>query len=43
MTGIKALNGKDVPIRKGLANLLMTRNGEQWLILIMHNMDLPGS
>ena len=43
MTGTKASDGKDIPLRKGLANLLMTRNGEQWLILIMHNMNLPGS
>src|ERR1700733_4947824 len=43
MTGTKALDGKDLPLRKGLANLLMTRSGGQWLILIMHNMNLPGS
>ena len=43
MTGTKASDGKDIALRRGLANLLMTRNGEQWLILIMHNMNLPGS
>ncbi|MEJ0082189.1 MAG: SgcJ/EcaC family oxidoreductase [Puia sp.] len=43
MMGSKASDGKDMPLRKGLANLLMTRNGEQWLILIMHDMKLPGS
>jgi uncharacterized protein (TIGR02246 family) len=43
MTGAIAFDGKDIPLRKGLSNLLLTRNGEQWLILIMHNMNLPGS
>ena len=43
ITGAKSPDGKDIPPGKGLANLLMTRNGEQWLILIMHNMNLPGS
>jgi uncharacterized protein (TIGR02246 family) len=43
MTGTKESDGKDIPLRKGLANLLMTRNDKQWLILIMHNMNLPGS
>jgi len=35
-------DGKEVPFGKGLASLLMTRDGNQWLILIMHNMNLPG-
>ena len=43
MTGTKTSGGKDIPLRKGLANLLLTRNGEQWLILIMHNTNLPDS
>jgi uncharacterized protein (TIGR02246 family) len=43
ITGAKTPDGKDIPPGKGLSNLLMTRNGEQWLILIMHNMNLPGS
>src|SRR5579864_6181314 len=43
MTGTMESDGKEIPLRKGLANLLMTRDGKQWLILIMHNMNLPGS
>ena len=43
MTGALASDGKDIPLRKGMANLLTTRNEKQWLILIMHNMNLPGS
>ena len=43
MKGVQSPDGKDMPLRKGLANLIMTRNGDQWLILIMHNMNLPGS
>jgi uncharacterized protein (TIGR02246 family) len=41
MKGAQAPDGKDIPTEKGLANLLMTRDGNQWLILIMHNMELP--
>jgi len=41
MTGAQAPNGRDIPLSKGLINLVMTRSGEKWLILIMHNMDLP--
>jgi len=43
MTGAQAPDGKDIPLRKGLINLVMTRSGEKWLILILHNMDLPVS
>jgi hypothetical protein len=30
-----------IPLRKGLANFVMTRSNGQWLITVMHNMDLP--
>jgi uncharacterized protein (TIGR02246 family) len=43
MTGVQSPDGKDMPLSKGLANLLMTRDGDQWLILIMHNLELPNS
>jgi uncharacterized protein (TIGR02246 family) len=43
ITDSKASDGKDILPVKGLANLLMTRNGEQWQILIMRNMNLPDS
>ena len=43
MNGVRSPDGKNIPLRKGLANTLMTRHGDQWLILIMHNMNLPTS
>jgi hypothetical protein len=41
MMGAKGPDGQEIPLRKGLANLIMTRSSGRWLILIMHNMDLP--
>jgi uncharacterized protein (TIGR02246 family) len=41
MKGAQAADGKVIPTAKGLTNLLMTREGNLWLILIMHNMNLP--
>jgi len=41
MTGAKGPDGQDIPLRKGLLNFIMTRSNTQWLIVIMHNMDLP--
>jgi uncharacterized protein (TIGR02246 family) len=41
MTGAKGPDGQDMPLRKGLLNFIMTRSSGQWLIMIMHNMDLP--
>jgi uncharacterized protein (TIGR02246 family) len=41
MTGAKAPDGQEIPLRKGLLNFIMTRPGGQWLITVMHNMDLP--
>ena len=41
MTGAKGQDGQDIPLRKGLLNFIMTRSSGQWLIMIMHNMDLP--
>ena len=43
MTGVKSREGQDMPPRKGLLNFIMTKNGNTWLITIMHNMDLPAS
>ena len=42
MTIPKTRDGKDNTIQKGLANLILTRNDKSWLILTMHNMNLPG-
>jgi uncharacterized protein (TIGR02246 family) len=41
MTGAKGPDGQEIPVRKGLLNFIMTRSIGQWLIMIMHNMDLP--
>ena len=41
MTGAKGPDGQDIPLRKGLLNFIMTRSSDQWLITVMHNMDLP--
>jgi uncharacterized protein (TIGR02246 family) len=42
MTGAKGPDGQDIPLRKGLLNFIMTRSTSgQWLIIVMHNMDLP--
>ena len=41
MTGARRVDGQEVPLRKGLLNLIMTRSENQWLIKVMHNMNLP--
>lgn len=41
MTGIKGLEGQDMPPRKGLLNFIVTKSSNSWLITVMHNMDLP--
>lgn len=41
MTGIKGPEDQDMPPRKGLLNVIMTKNNDIWLITVMHNMDLP--
>ena len=42
MTGAKRYtDGQEIPLRKGLLNFVMTRQAGQWLITVMHNMDLP--
>ena len=43
MTGAKTREGKEIPLRKGLLNFVMTKEGGRWFITVMHNMDLPGS
>ena len=43
MTGAKGPEGQDIPLRKGLLNFIMTKEGDKWLIMVMHNMDLPAS
>jgi uncharacterized protein (TIGR02246 family) len=42
MTGAKGPDGQDIPLRQGLLNFIMTRSTSgQWLIMVMHNTDLP--
>jgi len=43
MTGAKGPEGQDIPLRKGLLNFVMTKEGGKWLITVMHNMELPAS
>ena len=43
MTGAKTREGKEIPLRKGLLNFVMTKEGGRWFITVMHNMDLPVS
>jgi uncharacterized protein (TIGR02246 family) len=43
MTGAKSPEGKELALRKGLLNFVMTKEGGKWLITLMHNMDLPES
>lgn len=41
MNGAMDPKGNPWPARKGLTNLVMKNVDENWLILIMHNMDFP--
>ena len=41
MTGAKGPEGQEIPLRKGLLNFVMTKEGGKWVITVMHNMDLP--
>lgn len=41
MTGAQSPEGKDIPLRKGLLNFIMTKGNDTWFIMVMHNMDLP--
>ncbi len=43
MTGARDPMGKEWPERRGLINLLVTRDGGGWSIAVMHNMDLPSA
>lgn len=40
MTGAKDEQGQDRPLRKGLLNFVMTKEGGTWFITIMHNTEL---
>jgi uncharacterized protein (TIGR02246 family) len=40
MTGAKGPEGQDVPLRRGLLNFVMTKESGEWVITVMHNMDL---
>ena len=41
MTGAKTSDGHEIPLRKGLLDLVMIKQAAQWHIAIMHNMELP--
>lgn len=40
MTGARDPNGNEWPSRRGLINMLVTRNDGDWEIAVMHNMEL---
>ena len=39
MTGAIEADGTPIAIRKGLLNWIVTRHGDRWLILMMHNQE----
>ncbi len=41
MSGARDPSGNQWPSRRGLMNLLITREQEGWAIMVMHNMELP--
>lgn len=41
MTGATSRDGRPIPVRRGLLNFTMTKEGGAWQILVMHNMNLP--
>lgn len=43
MTGAKSTEGQNIPLRKGLLNFVMTKDGDKWFITVMHNMNLTDS
>lgn len=40
MTGAKDEQGQERPMRKGLLNFVMTKQGDAWFITVMHNTEL---
>jgi uncharacterized protein (TIGR02246 family) len=43
MTGSTDAAGKAIPLRRGLLNFVMTKKAENWLILVMHNLEVPAT
>ena len=41
MTGAKTSDAHDIPLRKGLLDLVLIKQAGQWHIAIMHNLELP--
>jgi uncharacterized protein (TIGR02246 family) len=41
MSGARGPSGDQWPSRRGLMNLVLTREGGIWSIAVMHNMELP--
>ena len=40
MTGARTAQGDPRPLRKGQMHLVMTKDGDTWTILVMHNLEL---
>jgi uncharacterized protein (TIGR02246 family) len=43
LEGLKNVDGADRRGRNGLLNFIMTKQNNKWLVIVMHNMDLPQS
>jgi len=43
MSGATSPQGEDVPLRKGILHLVVTKDGDAWLIAVMHNRELRAS
>lgn len=41
MSGARDPENNEWPLRRGLMNMVMMRQGPAWEIAVMHNMDLP--
>jgi uncharacterized protein (TIGR02246 family) len=41
MIGARDPHDNELPPRRGILNLVVTRNDDAWAIAVMHNMDLP--
>ena len=43
MTGATDREGQTIALRKGLLSFVMVKENDKWLIVVMHNMNLPSN
>ena len=43
LNGLRKPDGSHAPPRTGLLIFIMTKSNNDWIITVMHNMELPGS